>query len=82
MDKIEDLICAAGGVSALAVELGVKPPTVSQWRSGVRPIPARLALAAQAKWPLVASVHDLRPDVFGAPAANDDARKGKRKRAA
>jgi len=28
------------------------------------------------------SRHDLRPDVFGAPAANDDARKGKRKRAA
>ena len=30
------------------------------------------------------SRHDLRPDVFGAPAANDDTatRKGKRKRAA
>ena len=72
MDKIEQLVKAAGGVSALASELGVKPPTVSQWRSGGRPIPPRLALVAQAKWPGIASVHELRPDVFGpAPKVED-----------
>lgn len=65
MDKIRQLIEVAGGVSALAIELGVKPPTVSQWRNGTRPVPPRLALAIAEKWPAVASVNELRPDVFG-----------------
>lgn len=70
MDKIEQLIQEAGGVSALAGELGVRPPTVSQWRKGDRPVPPRLALALASKWPAIVTVHDLRPDVFGpAPQA-------------
>lgn len=69
MDKIEQLIHAAGGVSALAGSLGVKPPTVSQWRKGERPVPPRLALALAKQWPALVTVHDLRPDVFGKEAA-------------
>lgn len=65
MDMIEQVITAAGGVSALASQLGVKPPTVYQWRSAERKISPRLALAIQGKWPNIASVHVLRPDVFG-----------------
>lgn len=69
MDKIEQLIHAAGGVSALASTLGVKPPTVSQWRKGERPVSPRLALALAKQWPALVTVHDLRPDVFGKEAA-------------
>lgn len=82
MDKITLVIEAAGGVSALAAQLGVKAPTVYQWKNGERKVSPRLALVICQKWPDIATVHDLRPDIFGAPAANDDARKGKRKRAA
>jgi len=63
MNQIEHAIEAAGGVSALADRLAVKPPTVSQWRSGVRPVPPRLALQIEALTGV--SRHDLRPDVFG-----------------
>ena len=65
MDKITRVIEVAGGVSALAAELGVKPPTVSQWKSGVRPVPPRLALMIARRWPDIATPNDLRPDIFG-----------------
>lgn len=78
MDKITRVIESAGGVSALAAALGVKAPTVYQWKSGERKVSPRLALAISQMWPTVATVHDLRPDVFGPapanmPAANDEA---------
>ena len=72
MRHIEHAIEAAGGVSALADKLGVKPPTVSQWRSSVRPVPPRLALRIEGLTGV--SRHGLRPDIFGqAPAAPKEA---------
>lgn len=65
MDKLARVIDAAGGVSALAALLGVKPPTVSQWKAGVRPVPPRLVIVMARHWPDLISVSDLRPDVFG-----------------
>ena len=65
MSQIERVISKAGSVSALARVLGVQPPTVHQWKTGSRPIPARHALAISRAWPDLVSVHDLRPDVFG-----------------
>lgn len=65
---IEKVIRASGGVSALARSLGVKPPTVYQWKTGDRPVPPRLAIAISRDWGHVVSVHDLRPDVFGEAA--------------
>ncbi len=73
MDNIERVITQAGGVSALALKLGVKPPTVYQWKSGDRPVPPKHALAMQNKWPDLISVHDLRPDVFGPPPGKAEA---------
>lgn len=67
MDHIEQVnrvIAAAGGVAALADALNVKQPTVYQWRAGMRRVSPRLALVMQRKWPLVASAHMLRPDIF------------------
>jgi DNA-binding transcriptional regulator YdaS (Cro superfamily) len=72
MDKLARVIDAAGGVSALAALLGVKPPTVSQWKAGDRPVPPRFALAIARKWPGLASVYDLRRDVFGPPPGEAD----------
>lgn len=73
MKPIERVIESAGSVSALALALGVKPPTVSQWKNGDRPVPARFALAIERKWPEIVTVHDLRPDVFGTPEGQADA---------
>lgn len=69
MKPIESVIDAAGGASALAQRLGVKPPTVSQWRSGARPVPPRLALRIQQEFPDLqdAKAGALRPDIFGEP---------------
>ena len=69
MNKITCVIDEAGGVSALAAELHVKPPTVHQWKNGDRKVSPRLAIAISQKWPKLVTVHDLRPDIFGeAPA--------------
>lgn len=65
MDKIAQVIDAAGGASSLAKRLGVKPPTVYQWKSGVRPIPPRHAIAIGKMWPEVATAAELCPKVFG-----------------
>lgn len=65
MDKIDRVIEEAGGIGALASALGVKPPTVYQWKSGDRKVSPRLAIAISQRWPEILSVHDLRPDVFG-----------------
>lgn len=76
MDKIKQVVAAAGGVSALATKLGVKPPTVHQWMTGLRPVPARFALALQAAWPQLVNAAELRPDVFGQPPAVETAEAG------
>lgn len=73
MKAIERVIEEVGSVSALAVALGVKSPTVFQWKSGDRPVPPRLALLIEQRWPAVATAQELRPDVFGQPEAQADA---------
>ena len=74
MNHIARVIEAAGGVSALATKLGVKAPTVHQWKTRARKVSPRLALAIAREWPSLATVHDLRPDVFG-PAPAQKARR-------
>jgi DNA-binding transcriptional regulator YdaS (Cro superfamily) len=71
MTIIERVIDRAGGISALAARLGVKPPTVHQWKKGDRKVSPRLALLIAREWPDEATVHDLRPDIFG-PARTDE----------
>lgn len=74
MNNIAQVIEVAGGVSALAAKLGVKAPTVHQWRTGGRPVPPRHAIALEREWPQLVSVHDLRPDIFGpAPPSKTEA---------
>jgi len=54
---------AVGGLSALARLLGVAPPTVSQWASGVRPIPAERCPAIERATGGAVMCEELRPDV-------------------
>lgn len=47
MNQIKKAIEALGGVSATALILGVKPPTVSEWVRGIRPIPSEKCVAIE-----------------------------------
>lgn len=72
MDKptpIERAIDAAGSQQALADLLGIKGPSVYEWRQRGQ-VPAGRVLAIEAATGV--SRHDLRPDVFGPAPANDD----------
>lgn len=81
MDALTRAIESAGGVGKLASAIGLKQNVVGNWRLRGQ-VPAQHCIAIETATDGTVTRHDLRPDVFGAPAANDDARKGKRKRAA
>lgn len=70
MNMIECAINGAGGVTALASKLGIRSPTVSQWKSGARPVPPRFVIAIETASNGAVSRHDLRPDIFG-PASSE-----------
>lgn len=53
----------AGGVAALARTLGVSPPTVSQWISGVRRVPVARCPQIERATGGAVRCEDLRPDV-------------------
>ncbi len=53
----------AGGQSALARLLGVKPPSVNEWVKGHRPIPAERCPAIERATSGAVRCEDLRPDV-------------------
>ena len=38
---IERAITQLGGLTAFALAIGVKPPTASEWRKNIRPIPPK-----------------------------------------
>jgi len=58
---------AAGGVVELARKLGIKPPSISEWKARKR-VPAERVLDVERLTGV--SRHDLRPDIFG-PAPTD-----------
>lgn len=51
-----------GGQNVLAHLLGVSCPTVSQWASGVRPIPVNRCVAIEQATAGAVTRKDLRPD--------------------
>lgn len=53
----------AGGQSALARMLGVKPPSVNEWVKGHRPIPAERCPTIEKATGGAVRCEDLRPDV-------------------
>lgn len=50
-----------GGTSALARVTGVKPPTVSQWLAGIRPVPAKRCPPIEIALDKQVTRKDLRP---------------------
>lgn len=69
INPIDRAIDAAGSQQALADLLGIKAPSVYEWRQRGQ-VPAGRVLAIEAATGV--SRHDLRPDVFGPAPANDD----------
>lgn len=59
-----------GGTSAMALAIGVKPPTVSQWIAGKRRVPAERCMAIEQATNGEVTRYDLRPDVFGPASAS------------
>ena len=66
---IERAVRAAGSQQALADALGIRAPSVHEWRKNNR-VPAERVLAVEAISGV--SRHELRPDIYG-PAPGDDA---------
>ena len=60
--KIEDACDYVGGLSKLAGLVGVKPPTVSQWKNGKRPVPTERASDIEQVTNGAVTRKDLRPD--------------------
>jgi DNA-binding transcriptional regulator YdaS (Cro superfamily) len=60
-------ITAAGGVTALARALLVAPPSVSQWLSGTRGVPAGRVVQISEATGWRVTPHELRPDLYPHP---------------
>jgi len=52
-----------GGTTALANLLNIKPPTVSQWLTGIRRVPAEQCPRIERLTDGLVCCEDLRPDV-------------------
>lgn len=61
-DILKRVIAKAGGGSALADALGIRPPAVANWTQ----VPAKRVLKVEELTGI--SRHELRPDVFGESA--------------
>ena len=59
---IERAVSAAGGISKLAAALGVTPPTVHEWVSTKRQVPASRCQAIVRITAGAVSLQELRPD--------------------
>lgn len=72
MNPISRAVEAIGGKQAdLANVLGVTPQAVNQWIQAKRPVPAQHCIGIEQATNGTVTRHDLRPDVFGPPPAND-----------
>ncbi len=69
MNALDKAIKHVGGVTRLAEKLGMRQSAVSNWRLRGKPkgrVPAEHCRAVEAATDGAVTVHDLRPDVFGA----------------
>lgn len=63
---IERAVLAAGGVSKLAAALGVTPPTVHEWVTAKRQVPAGRCQAIVRLTSGAVKLQELRPDDWAA----------------
>ena len=52
----------AGGLTSLARQIGVSPPTVTQWSNGDRPVPTKRCVSIELITGGRVSRKELRPD--------------------
>ena len=62
-DALKNAILVAGGTTSLARRLKITPPTVSQWASGLRQIPALRCIDIERATEGAVRCEDLRPDI-------------------
>ena len=60
---IREACRVVGGQAAMSRSLGVSPPTVNQWTTGVRQIPAERCLEIEKVTNGTVTCEELRPDV-------------------
>ncbi|EIX9596860.1 MULTISPECIES: transcriptional regulator [Klebsiella pneumoniae complex] len=63
LDAIREACKVVGGQAAMSRNLGVSAPTVNQWTSGTRQIPAERCPEIEKATGGVVTCEDLRPDV-------------------
>ena len=59
---IERAITQLGGLSAFASAVGVKPPTVVEWRKNIRPIPPKRCVSIERLTGYKVTRQEIRPD--------------------
>jgi len=67
LNSLQQAVAAAGGVTALARTLRVAPPSVSQWLSGTRGVPAGRVVQISEATGWRVTPHELRPDLYPHP---------------
>jgi DNA-binding transcriptional regulator YdaS (Cro superfamily) len=63
INAVRRAIDHAGGVTALARKLDVSPPTVAQWASNTRPVPAERCPQIDRATSGAVRCEELRPDI-------------------
>lgn len=71
-NPLEVAIRTLGSQQALADALGIKSPSITEWRTRER-IPAERCIAIETATGGAVTRYDLRPDLFGSPAPKQDA---------
>lgn len=71
MNALDKAIESAGGVGKLASAIDTTQNVVSNWRLRGQ-VPANRCASIESATGGAVTRYDLRPDVFGAPPANDD----------
>lgn len=70
MNPLDLAIEAAGGIVKLATAIGLRPNVVGNWKLRGQ-VPAERCLAIEQATAGAVTRHDLRPDVFGPPPADE-----------
>lgn len=69
MNPVQKACDALGGQRQLATALGVTPSAVNQWVTGATRVTAERAAQIEKATNGAVTRNELRPDVFGEPAA-------------